>query len=109
MFQDWDAVSGALHRLLGTRRRADQVGSPPDQRMDAWLSASPTCVVQLVLKALEETLSKHTPLLPPGHMSPSAVWIVTPRPQTLVFFLWDEICHLLWVVCPSAIYFGTSL
>lgn len=88
MFQDWDAVSGALRRLLGTRRRCGS-GGKPTTSADAWLSASPTCVVQLVLKALEETLSKHTPLLPPGHMSLGALWIVMPRPQTLVSFLWD--------------------
>lgn len=57
-----------LHRLLGTRRHCGS-GGKPTTSADAWLSASPTCVVQLVLKALEETRSKHTPLLPGPHVT----------------------------------------
>lgn len=108
MFQDLNAMSGALHRLLGIRRRCGP-GGKPTTSADAWLSASPTCVVQLVPQALEETLSKHTPLLPPGHMSLSAVCIVTLRPQSLVSFFWGPILSPAPVAYPSAIYFGTSL
>lgn len=106
MFQDLDALSCALHRLLGIRRRCGP-GGKPTTSADAWLCASPTCVVQLVPQALEETLSKHTPLLPPGHMSPRECGLdcdtQTPKLSFLLLGHNIVICssclslsHLLW-------------
>lgn len=107
MFQDLDAMSCALHRLLGIRRRCGP-GGKPTTSADAWLCASPTCVVQLVPQALEETLSKHTPLHPPGHMSPGECGLdCAPRSQSLVSFFWGTMLSSAPAAYPLA--FGTSL
>lgn len=88
---------------------ADQVESPPHQ----W---TPGSVPHLLVsyswypRLWRKPLASTHPYFPRATCRPGiAVWIVTPRPQSLVSFFWGTILSSAPVAYSSAIYFGTSL